>query len=87
MPEERITSIRVSAGTAPADPADLSPWDGTDPDNPQPKVWPVCPTCDVSWVYRKFLSFTTGNYVWAWSKDCKHKATPALHTADGPYQP
>lgn len=63
-------------------------WDvATDADNPQPQVWPVCPTCNVAWVYRKFLSMTKGTAVWAWSRDCKHKVDPVLHTKDGPYEP
>lgn len=58
----------------------------TDADNPQPPVWPVCPTCNVAWAYRKFMSTSRGT-VWAWGKDCKHKVDPVLHTKDGLYEP
>lgn len=68
------------------DKADLTAWDLSSADNPQPNVWPVCPTCSASWVWKKFMRWT-GGYQWAWGKDCKHKAEPVLHTADGPYTP
>lgn len=57
-------------------------WDvTTDPDNPQPQVWPTCGTCDAVWVYKRFMSFTRGGYVWAWAKPCKHKGDPVLGRA------
>ena len=61
-------------------------WDSiTDPDNPVPRVWPQCDTCDTPWVWRRALSLSKG-YMWVWSPDCKHKTNPSLFTADGPYE-
>lgn len=63
-------------------------WDvTTDPDNPQPLVWPKCSAedCRTPWVWQQFMSLSQG-YVWAWARNCKHKkAEPVLMTKDGPY--
>lgn len=74
----------------------MSTWDTeTDPDNPQPNVWPVCMEpdrktgieCSTAYVWQQFMSLGRG-YVWAWARSCKHKkAQPVLMTADGPYDP
>lgn len=62
-------------------------WDTTtDPDNPQPLVWPRCSTCQVSWVWRHGFSLTNG-MAWYWMRGCKHKGNPTLWTKDGPYEP
>lgn len=60
-------------------------WDTTtDPLNPQPYIYPVCPDCEEAWVYTRCLSFTTGNYVWCWmrphpvTKGCRHKGHPQM---------
>ena len=64
----------------------LTAWDvETDPANPQPNIWPECPTCSVAWVWR--YTITLDNAQWMWTRDCKHKTQPVLWTADGPYEP
>jgi hypothetical protein len=65
----------------------IEPWNVTDdPANPQPNIWPQCTTCDTAWIWRRCMSMSKG-WIWLWTRDCKHKSQPALHTADGPYQP
>lgn len=54
--------------------------------NFQPQLWPECPSCNVPWVWRRYISLGRG-YVWAWSKDCKHKAQPMMMTPQGRYEP
>jgi hypothetical protein len=63
-------------------------WDiVTDPDNPQPLVYPVCKECHEPWSYKRCLNFRTGEYVWAWlapdkaPKGCRHKAGPIVETS------
>jgi hypothetical protein len=51
-------------------------WDTTDPHNPQPLVYPRCSECSEPAVYKRFLSFATGKFTWAWARDCKHKKAP-----------
>lgn len=81
MSDAITTSVAVTDGS------DQHTWDATtDPNNPQPMFWPVCPTCSTTWVWKQFLSLQ-GGYTWAWAKDCKHKAMPVLHTSEGPYKP
>lgn len=60
-------------------------WDvSTDPDNPQPNVWPKCPTCDTSYIWRRFFSLSRYTSprgrgdIWAWARDCKHKGAPVI---------
>lgn len=36
-----------------------------------PPVWVQC-SCGTAYAYRRMLSFTTGGYVWSWSRDCKN---------------
>lgn len=71
-------------------PAGESGWDTTtDPLNPQPLVYPVCPDCGASYDYRRALSLSRGVYFWAWfrpagiPKGCKHKAPATINTAAG----
>lgn len=59
---------------------------GKDRDNPQPQIYPECETCDTPYVYRRFLSLKTGGYVWAWSRDCKHKNSKWRKVDDRPNQ-
>lgn len=59
--------------------ANQRPWltTGKHRDNPQPQMYPQCPECSTPWVYCRFLSLSSGGYVWAWRRDCKHRnATP-----------
>ncbi len=48
--------------------------------NPQPKVWPECPTCCTAFVLRRGMVFnaklTTMTMGWVWQRDCKHKVPP-----------
>jgi hypothetical protein len=71
--------------------ADLSSraaWDllGT-PANPQPLIWPECPTCETPWVWTRALDFMKGEYVWVWMRGCKHKSAAVLMTSAGAYVP
>jgi hypothetical protein len=73
------------------------PWDLSDPLNPQPLVYPVCPDCKAPW-----------NYSWAWviggargrserwcwtrpapiPKGCKHRGRPLVyHIVTGELEP
>jgi hypothetical protein len=61
-------------------------WDLADVNNPQPNIWPACTTCGEPYVYRRGLSMSKG-FMWAWMRDCKHKAGAELHNADGRYTP
>ncbi len=62
-----------------------STWDQTDPDNPQPLIYPVCGDCGEAYVYTRCLSFTTGGYIWAWLKPakvprgCRHNGSAKIH--------
>lgn len=38
--------------------------------NPQPPVFPRCDNCKMPYVLRRALSFATGEYKWAWMRDC-----------------
>lgn len=69
-------------------------WDcETDPDNPQPQVWPECAfvgkddvVCGVAWVWKRAFSFSEG-YKWYWMKDCKHKTGGhRIMTKEGPIE-
>ena len=57
--------------------------------NPQPPFWPVCEVCTVPYVLRRSWSFTTGDYSWAWMRDCAKprstckKAKPVIWRPDG----
>lgn len=60
-------------------------WDfATDPLNPQPYIYPVCPDCKEAWVYTRCLSLSRGGYYWAWmrpqpvTKGCRHKGHPQM---------
>jgi hypothetical protein len=49
---------------------------------PDPAVWPKCPTCDVAWVLRRGMSISEG-WKWVWQRDCKHKTvTPVIARRD-----
>lgn len=62
----------------------MTVWDMTDPDNPQPNIWPECPECHTPWAWRH--GYTMAGTKWAWMRDCKHKKEqPVLMTKDGPY--
>lgn len=60
-------------------------WDSTDPDNPQPQVYPICGECEEAYVYTRCLSLKTGGYVWAWlkpakqPKGCRHKGPATIY--------
>jgi len=58
-------------------------WDTSDPLNPQPSVWPVCPTCKEPYSYQYGLNFLTGNVVWSWGRTCKHKVMPVMSASEG----
>jgi hypothetical protein len=45
--------------------------------NPNPRAWPVCSHCEVAFVLRRLLSFSSGSFIWAWQRDCKHKNAEA----------
>ena len=40
--------------------------------------YPTCPTCDAPYVLRRSYSLTTGNFIWLWQRDCKHKSSPVM---------
>ena len=62
-------------------------WDmETDPANPHPNIWPECQTCGVAFAYKRAMSLAMG-WVWCWQRECKHKSSAVLMTADGPYEP
>lgn len=57
-------------------------WDTTtDPDNPQPNVYPMCAECKTPFVYRWAMRFG-GPSGFFWFRDCKHKK--AETTLGGP---
>lgn len=63
----------------------ITAWNvADDPANPQPNLWPTCTTCETPWVWRRCLTLSGAK--WMWTRDCKHKSGPVLHTADGPYE-
>lgn len=67
----------------------ITAWDiTTDPDNPQPNVWPRCSldTCHTAYAYQWCMSWTGGSK-FAWVRNCKHKADAELVTKDGLYVP
>lgn len=56
--------------------------------NPQPKAWPACPTCDTAYVLRRAIVMRTEGKratmgeEWVWQRDCKHKkAEPVVKTS------
>jgi hypothetical protein len=66
-------------------------WDfETDPENPQPVVYPVCSDCGEPYSYARHLSLATGTYVWAWAKppkqprQCRHKGPPEINDTRSP---
>jgi hypothetical protein len=54
--------------------------------NPQPPIWPQCPTCETPWVLRRayVLGKPATEFKWIWQRDCKHKAMGVIATKDGP---
>lgn len=55
-------------------------WDFTDdPMNPTPLIFPECSECGEAYTYKRFLSLTRGDYVWAWAapikvpRGCRHR--------------
>jgi hypothetical protein len=62
-------------------------WDTTDPDNPQPVIYPVCSDCGDAYDYRRYLSLGDGKFHWAWfkpakvPKGCRHKGEARTHDA------
>jgi hypothetical protein len=62
---------------------------------PDPKVWPVCGTCDTPFVLKRAFQFGESDLKggWFWTKDCAKprstckKITPVLVNADGPVDP
>jgi hypothetical protein len=65
---------------------DTEPWDLSDPLNPQPNVYPVCPECKAPWCYSwTWLIGKTSTEKWCWtrpapvSKGCKHKGRPIVY--------
>lgn len=63
---------------------DLVSWDTSDPHNPQPIIYPVCPDCGAAYYYSQYISLADGKYHWAWSKPakvprgCRHKGAAAV---------
>jgi hypothetical protein len=62
------------------------PWDLSDPLNPQPNVYPVCPDCQAPWHYTwAWLIGKTSTERWCWTrppgvpKGCKHKGHPVVY--------
>jgi hypothetical protein len=65
---------------------DTEPWDLSDPLNPQPNVYPVCPDCQAPWEYTwTWLIGATSKERWCWTrppgvpKGCKHKGHPLVY--------
>ena len=52
---------------------------------PNPEVWASCPTCNTAYMLRRCMSLRKG-WMWAWTPDCKHKATPILVDGHGPIE-
>lgn len=67
-------------------PTDVEPWDLSDPLNPQPNVYPVCPECKAPWQYTwAWLIGATSTEKWCWTRPpgvprgCKHKGRPMIY--------
>jgi hypothetical protein len=62
------------------------PWDLSDPLNPQPNVYPVCPDCKAPWHYTWAWFIVPGRgEKWSWTrppalpKGCRHKGQPLVY--------
>jgi hypothetical protein len=63
------------------------PWDLSDPLNPQPNVYPICPSpsCQMPWHYTWTWVITGDGERWCWTrppgvpKGCKHKGKPLVY--------
>lgn len=65
-------------------PDETEPWDLSNPLNPQPNVYPVCPECKAPWQYTWTWLVSKGDK-WCWTrppgvpKGCKHKGKPMIY--------
>lgn len=46
----------------------------------QPNAWPACSTCGTAYVRRLGISLSNG-LMWAWFRDCKHRADFTIRTS------